>query len=531
MKNTNADSRRLESINPATGESLGEVIVTSPGNVPAAVCRARTAFPGWRDLGLERRSQILKKAQQILLERNEEFARSITLEMGRPLVESLVVEVEASVDLIGYYAGRSRRFLSDRRLSLHNVFFIRKKSYVHHQPLGVMAVIAPWNWPLLIPLGCIVPALLAGNTVVFKPSELTPLVGQKIGELFTEAGVPEGALIVMQGAGDIGEALVGSEADKVFFTGSTEVGQRIMQKAASSLKKAVLEMGGSDPAIVCDDADLDIASSGILWGGMTNCGQNCNGIERVIVHQQCAKEFLDRLAEKLKKLRIGDGMDTQTDIGPLASHAQLKKMEAVVERSLRLGAKRLTGGHRIKPGNGYFFEPTLLYFQDPGNLPTDEEIFGPILTIAEARDDDHAIHLANRSVFGLAASVWTTNKRRGERIAKRLQSGTVMINDVLVSFGMTEVCWTGVKKSGIGWVHGEKGMDEMVNLQYINVDSQYRIQKFWWFPYSRDMIHGMKAGMRFLHGAGIWKRIMAIPSVLSHFTVYLLMNRKRRDKL
>ncbi len=530
-KNLGRKESIVRSINPATLETLGEVEATAPDKVEGFVERAREGFPAWRDLGFEKRSEVIQKAQRFLLERSEEYARWITLEMGRSYVESLVLELEASVDLMGYYAKRARKFLGGRRLPVHNIFFKRRESTVHFQPLGVMGIISPWNWPLLIPLGFLVPALLAGNAVVFKHSELTPLFGVKIRELFLEAGVPEEIFQIVQGMGSVGAALVDSSVEKIFFTGSTAVGQKVMLRAARLLKPVVLEMGGSDPAIVCEDADLDITSSGIVWGGFNNCGQNCNGVERVYVHERVAEPFIDLVVEKAKQLRIGNGMNLEIDMGPVASQGQLLKMEAIVEMAVKMGAEVLTGGRRIENLDGYFFEPTLIRWDKSIPQPTDVEIFGPIITVTPVESDDEAVRLANRSSFGLASSVWTGDAEHGKRIARQLEAGTVMINDVVVSFGISEASWTGVKNSGMGWVHGEKGLDEMVNIQYINRDPQAHTQKFWWFPYTEEMVSAMKAGMNFLFGRSLRRRLSGLPRIVKNFTGYLLMNRRRGDKL
>jgi succinate-semialdehyde dehydrogenase/glutarate-semialdehyde dehydrogenase len=523
----------LRSLNPATLEVVGEVAVTHPKDVESIVQTAREGFPDWRNLGLDGRILVLKNAQRLLLERTDEFARLITLEMGRPYVESVVMELEASIDLVGYYARRAPKYLKDKTVPLHNLFFKRRRSRIHFEPLGVIGVIAPWNWPLLIPLGFIAPGLLAGNAVVFKHSELTPLMAEKIRGLFLDAGVPESALQIVQGRGEAGAALVDSSVDRIFFTGSTDVGQKVMERASRSLKKAVLELGGSDPAIVCGDADIAVASSGVAWGGFNNCGQNCNSVERVYVHEKIASRFVEAVVEKAERLRVGNGMNPDVDLGPLASESQRTKIESIVRRAAAKGGKILCGGKCPAGLKGYFFEPTVILWDktNPAPAPSDEEIFGPLLYVTPVADDDEAVRLANASCFGLAASVWTADGRRGERIARRIEAGSVMVNDAVVSFGIAEAGWTGVKKSGAGWVHGEKGLEEMVNIQYVNREPQSRMQKFWWFPYSEGMVQGMKAGLTFLFHRGIVKRTAAIPSALRHFTAYLLLNRRRKDKL
>ncbi len=521
----------LTSINPATMEKVGQVAVSNAEQVHESVRLAGEAFPAWRDATAAARAGILKKAQQLLISKSEDMAACITKEMGRPFVESMVMEVESTVDLIGYCAGRTAGLMRPRKTSLHHLLFKRRKSVVIPQPLGALGVIAPWNWPLLIPMGCIVPALATGNTVVFKPSELTPLTGRKIGELLWEAGVPEGVFRVVQGKAGTGHALAASKVEKLFFTGSTEVGRRIMEQAAPSLKKVVLEMGGNDAAVVCEDADLDFTSSGILWGGMNNCGQNCNSVERVFVHRKVIGGFIGRLVEKSKRLRVGDGMNPGTDMGPLASTGQIGKMESIIRKSKDQNGRVLCGGNRPAGLPGYFFEPAILFHETmPAFLPG-EELFGPVLVVIPVRDDDEAVRMANQSVFGLSASVWTGNAKRGEALAARLETGSVMVNDVVVSFGITEASWTGIKKSGVGWVHGEKGMDEMLNLKYVNRDPQDRMQKYWWFPYGNGMVKGIKAGMVFMHGSGIGRKMKAMPRTLVSFTGYLLGNRRKRGKL
>jgi len=525
------NSDKIKSINPATLEINGEVELTPAEDVNLIVERARSVFPLWRDTPLSVRSQIIKKVQELLLDRGLEFAELITREMGRPVVESFSLEIAASVDITGYYAKNADKFLSDRKVPLHHLLFKRRESIIRFEPLGVLGIISPWNWPLLIPLGGIVPALLAGNCVVFKHSELTPLVSEKIYTLFRDAGIPEGVFQIVQGGADQGRALVGSSVEKIFFTGSTDVGRRIYKQASDSLKKCVLEMGGSDPAIVCKDADIEYTSSGIAWGAFSNCGQNCNGVERVFVHRSVSSQFIDLLISKTKQLRVGDGLDYDTDIGPLASKKQLDKMKRIVRESVRMGDKVLAGGKRIEDSTGYFFEPTILLRDKSQYKREDDEIFGPIIYVTEVENDEEAVELANRSAFGLSSSIWTKNPKHGMKLARYMEAGTVMINDVIVSFGMAEAGWTGIKKSGVGWVHGEKGLDEMVNIKYINRDPQASMQKIWWFPYTEKILKTMKAGIIFLFSGKLRSLLVNIPIVLKNLTGQLILNRRRQDKL
>ena len=521
----------IQSINPASGEIVGQVKQTTPQQLAEIVSSTRAAANIWGRMSLSKRADILRNVQQLLLDRQHEVARLITSEMGRPLVESLTVELPPSIDLIGYYARRANRLLAEKKLPLHHPFFKRRESRVICQPLGVLGIISPWNWPLLIPLGCIVPALMAGNGVIFKPSELTPLVGQTIRELFLEAGLEPDVFQVVQGRAQLGKALVESTVDKIFFTGSTEVGIKVMQGAAGDLKNVVLELGGSDPAIVCHDANLDICTSGILWGAFNNCGQNCNGVERVFVDQGLEERFTDLLISKVNQLRIGNGLDENVDLGPLVSLQQQNKMTGIVERARSLGAQVLVGGRAFTKNSGAFFEPTILRWQQAIPLPENDEIFGPIVHIIPVKSESEAVELANRSNFGLAASVWTQNAERGRRIARQLEAGSVMINDVIVSFGITEVDWTGIKRSGVGWVHGDRGFMEMVNAKYINRNPQSGTHQFWWFPYSAKMSGAIESAMKFLFSRNIAQRLKALTKTVKAFGASFIRNRPRKDKL
>ncbi|HHS12147.1 MAG TPA: aldehyde dehydrogenase family protein [bacterium] len=518
----------LISINPSTGESLGEVAVTSPDQVRKAVSSAAAAFPAWKGSALTERARILGRARQILLDRREEIARIITLEMGRPMAESLGLEVHAAVDLMGYYQARAQRFLKDRPVSLHHLLFKRRQSWLHFEPLGVLGIIAPWNWPLLIPMGGIVPALLAGNAVVFKHSEYTPLISERIRTLFMEAGVPESIFQIVQGGADTGRALVDADVQKIFFTGSTETGHQILKQAADGLKKCVLEMGGSDPAIVCEDADLDYASSGLVWGGFSNCGQNCNGVERILVHRNVSSRFMDLFLEKMKVLRVGNGLE-DIDIGPLATESQLEKMDRLMRVCKQRGGEVLAGGGSIG-GAGFYFKPTVVRWESHDQIPR-EEVFGPLVHVVAFEDDRQASAWANDSPFGLASSVWSKSRVHARRLAEQIQAGTVMINDVIVSFGMPEAGWTGIKQSGIGWVHGEKGLDEMVNIKFISRDCQDHLQKYWWFPYAPSRVKTFTVALEFLFSRRIMKRAAAMIPVAFQFAPYLLRNRRRKDRL
>ena len=524
-----SQSNQLNSINPATGDIIDSVARSTQQDVIHAVQTARDLFPDWRRTSVRQRQQILAASRELLLQRRDEFAELITAEMGRPITESLALEVQASLELIGYYAGHARKMLRPERLQLHNLFFARRRSLDIKKPLGVIGVISPWNWPLLIPLGCIVPALLAGNCVIHKHSEHTPLINQALHKLFRDAGLPPDVFQIAHGAGETGQALIDAQVDKLFFTGSTRIGSHVMRECSKHLIPVVLELGGQDAALVCADADLETASSGLVWGAFMNAGQNCNGVERIYVHRSAADEFVQRFVAKTKQLRIGDPMNPDVDMGPLALEQEFGKMQMLLKIAEDQGTIIRCGEHQQQ--DGHYFAPAVVVTEiDHPNIWADE-VFGPLVSVTPVTDMAKAVQLANDNAFGLTASVWTRRPKAGETLAAQLETGTVMINDCIVSFGFPEAPWTGLKNSGIGWMHGKKGFEEMLSIQYINVDRQFRRQKFWWFPYGERMLDSMRAGLTFLHSRNRLNKIKVSAKVIARFWRELLLNRRTADKL
>jgi succinate-semialdehyde dehydrogenase/glutarate-semialdehyde dehydrogenase len=358
----------------------------------------------------------------------------------------------------------------------------------------VVGVIAPWNYPWSIPFGEVAIALMAGNGVVVKPASLTPLIGQRIQEIFERAGVPEGLVRTVHGGGAVGQALVESTASKIFFTGSVEVGRSVGVECAQRMKGSVLELGGKDAMIVCADANLPNAVSGALWGGFANAGQTCSGIERVYVVEDVAERFVEGVVEGAKALRVGDPMDWETEIGPMVSGEQLELVKELVDDAVASGATLHCGGAE-EP----FFRPAVLTGVTHDMRIMREEIFGPVVPIVTVEDEDEAIRLANDSEFGLGASVWTMNRAKGERIARRLESGMVWVNDHMFSHGACSCSWGGVKSSGLGRSHSKFGLYECVNIKLLAWEPS-RTRNFWWHPYDEALGRAMQASARLLYG-------------------------------
>ena len=497
--------RAIISINPATLEELGRVPKFSAAEVDSAVTKARSVQPAWAALSFHERAKYILRAKDILIDRQDEICDLIAGEVGKPRVEALAGEVIPVANLMDYFARTSAKLLRDEQFTLS--VFRNKKSRIHFFPLGVVGIISPWNYPLAIPTGEVVMGLMAGNAVLLKPSEYTPLVGLKIGELFRAAGLPEGILQVLTGDGATGAALVAAAIDKIFFTGSVRTGKQIAETAARRLMPFVLELGGKDAMIVCADAPFERTVNGALWGAFCNCGQTCASVERLYVVEPIADKFIAAVVAKTKTLRVGIDGTQPTDIGSLTNANQLRIVTEQIDDAVAKGARVLTGGKRIASLPGYFLEPTILVDVSDSMRVMQEETFGPVLPIIIVRNEAEAIHEANRSNFGLLASVWTKDTARGKQIAAQVEAGTVIINDVIFTHGAAETPWFGVKESGCGVTHSKHGLREFVQMKHINWDVLPLKTNPWWFPYSETKRRNFKLLAKVLHQWGLKKWI------------------------
>src|SRR5216683_660523 len=476
---------RIASVNPATGEVLGELDSAGPTEVRAAVARARAAQPDWNAWGIRSRLQVLRRFQQILLAHKIDIARRITQEAGKPSVEALVTEVLVVLDAARFLIENAFAILREEKLPHGNLALKTKAGSILHEPYGVIGIISPWNYPFSIPATEALAALVAGNAVVLKPSEFTSLTAMELASLFHAAGVPKEIFQAIPGDGITGAALIESATpataiDKLVFTGSVATGKRIAQAAAARLLPVVLELGGKDPMLVLDDADIEIASSGAVWGAFVNAGQACLSVERCYVHRSLYQPFLDACVRKTLQLRVGNGLDPETDVGPMIHERQLQNVESQVEDAHSLGASVLAGGTRLPALGPNFYAPTVLADVTPAMRIMREETFGPVLPVMPFDSDEDAIRLANQSEYGLAASVWTRDRARGEATARRIQAGTVMVNDTISCFGISEAPHGGVKASGSGRSHGRLGLEEMVRIKYLDSDRLPGMEKVWW---------------------------------------------------
>ncbi|HZC24931.1 MAG TPA: aldehyde dehydrogenase family protein [Candidatus Binatia bacterium] len=495
---------KIPSMNPATGEVLGEIECASEEEVLEAVGRARAAQEAWSELGVRRRVEILRQFQRRLHEKKSKIAEAITREAGKPAAEALVTEVLVVLDAARFLIDNAWGLLRDEEVPHGNLVTKLKSGRLVREPHGVIGIISPWNYPFSIPATEVLAALVAGNAVVLKPSELTPQVALELGSLLHAAGVPPDVFQVVIGEGPVGAALLRSPIDKLVFTGSVTTGKRIAAAAAERLLPVVLELGGKDPMLVLDDADVDVASSAAVWGAFVNAGQACLSVERCYVHHSLYESFARACAEKTKQLRVGNGRDAHTDVGPMIRERQVRIVESHVEDAKARGARVLAGGKRLPELGANFYAPTVLADVTHDMRIMREETFGPVLPIMACADDDEAVRTANDSEYGLAASIWTRDAKRGERLARRIHAGTVMVNDVVSCFGISEAPHGGVKASGVGRTHGRFGLDEMVRVKYLDMDRMPGMKKVWWHGYGESFRRQMEGflDMQFARGMG-----------------------------
>jgi succinate-semialdehyde dehydrogenase/glutarate-semialdehyde dehydrogenase len=490
----------LESFNPATGELIGSVETAEPDEVAATVAAVARVQPFWGELTLADRGRYLERTAEILAGDLEEVARLLTAEQGKPITESHTMEVVPTIDALRWIAAEGPQILAEQQVKMGGGLFFGKKAKLAFEPLGVVSVIAPWNYPWSIPFGEIAIALMAGNGVVLKPSELTPLLGERIRVAFEKAGVPEGLVSVVQGDGEVGRAVVESDVAKVFFTGSVATGYSVGAACAARMKGAVLELGGKDPAIVCADADLDNAIDGIAWGGFANAGQTCSGIERIYVVADVAERFLAGLGAAAERLAVGDPQSWDTEIGPMVSPEQAAIVTGLVDDAIAAGAERVCGGPVEVAGSpGSHIAPTVLTGVTHEMRIMREEIFGPVLPVVVVEDEEEALRLANDSDFGLGASIWTRDRAKGERMARRVRSGMVWINDHAYTHAAVQCAWGGIKDSGLGRTHSSFGFYECAEVKTVTWNPA-RSRDFWWHPYDETLGGAVRASAGLLYG-------------------------------
>jgi succinate-semialdehyde dehydrogenase/glutarate-semialdehyde dehydrogenase len=492
--------------NPATGECLAEVPIMGAAEVRATVVRAHAAQPAWAALPPKERCRALARFRDLMVDRADALATLISQETGKPRVEALGHEILSVADLITWLVQRGPRVLRPRRVGLR--WFKHKKSLVFYRPRGVVGVIAPWNTPFHVAMRDAMTALAAGNAVVVKPSEVTPLCLLAAKDIWDTTGLSRDLFQVVTGAGPTGAALIDAGIQKLNFTGAVSTGRKIAAACGERLVPCTLELGGKAPVVVCDDADIERAARAVVWGGFANNGQLCVGVERVYVTSANYDRLVARVADLVRGLRQGDPASNDVDLGAVTFARQIDNAERLVEDARQKGARVLTGGRRV-PRAGQFYEPTVLADCTHQMLVMQEEIFGPVVPIMRVENEAQALDLANGSHLGLAAYVFSRDRRHALAYAQQVSAGAVMVNDVLAHAAFAEAPFGGVKESGYGRVQGEEGLREMCDTVHVNIDriSLWKSEPFW-FAYGGKKYHDLLRALPMLFGRrGVLSRI------------------------
>ncbi len=460
------------------------------------------------------RARIVARFHDVLYRRRHEIAAIITRESGKPYTDALGVDVLISLDFAKWTAKETPRFLRSGWRGVSGLMFWRKRVRFEKKPLGVIGVIAPWNYPFFLPTSCVLPALACGNAVVLKPSEFTPESGGVLESLWREAGLPEGVLQVVQGDGRAGAALSSAAVDKMLFTGSVATGRKVAAACAARLVPCSLELGGSDAAVVLADANVRAAADGIAWARFANAGQTCVAPKRVFVEASAYAGFVEAISRSVAALRVGAGDDPATEVGPLIHRAAVEQVTAQRDDAIARGARVAAAAQLPPNAHERFFPPTVLVDVNDTMRVLTEETFGPLLAVVRVRDADDAVARANASRFGLSASVWTGDRARGVAIARRLEAGTVMLNDATAVVGMPDVPYGGVKTSGLGRMHGVDGLAACVQSTPVVDDRFTAWRQPWTFPYGTAHRAAIEAYGRLAHGATAFERLSGIPGVI-----------------
>ncbi len=495
-----AGAAGIEVENPATGKVIATVPVVSPEQVAELVARARRAQPGWEALGFGGRAAVMKRCQKWVSDNADRVIDTIVSETGKTYEDALLAEVGYAEGAFAFWAKNAEKYLAEERVKTASPFAKGRKLIVRYAPLGVVGVIGPWNYPLTNSFGDCIPALMAGNAVLLKPSEVTPLTSMLMGEMLRECGLPEDVYQVVPGYGETGQALI-DEVDFVMFTGSTATGKKVMERAARTLTPVALELGGKDPMIVCSDADLERAANAAVHYSMQNAGQTCISTERVYVEEPIYDDFIRLVTDRVRELRQGvPGGPGSTDLGAVISPPQSDIVQRHVKDAVEHGARVLVGGGR-RDDNGHFFEPTVLVDVDHTMACMREETFGPTVPIMKVRDAEEAVRLANDSPYGLQASVWTKDASKGERLARRIEAGAVTVNDAQVNYVALELPMGGWKESGLGTRHGADGIRKYTKKQSVLVTSFAPMKKdLHMMPYTRRRTGFVKRLLKLVYG-------------------------------
>ena len=488
--------------------------MTPVAAIGGIVERAHQAYCAWREVPLRERAEAVRTVRRLIAHERHAIAELVAREQGKPVIEAMIVELFPPIEMATYLLFEGVRLLSPRPVRSKNPFMADRRGPYFSHPYGVWAVIAPWNYPFTLPVVQMLALVFTGNAVVLKPSPLTPHVGALIGEIFGRASLPDGLVQVVQGGAPQGSALVEHPLTRgVVFTGSVPIGRKVAEQAGAHGKKVILELGGKDPAIVLQDADIERTARGIAWSAMVNAGQTCASVERVYVERTVHEPLLSALQAELAQIRVGHPLHSETDMGPVIAPFQRERVEAHVADACAKGGRLLYGGRRLRELGELYYAPTLIADANEAMLGMQEETFGPVVMVQPVDSTEEAIQRANASSFGLTASLWTRNRRLAHALAPRLECASVSINSHLVAYSDPYGTWGGFKDSGVGRTHGAFGLYEMVQVQYVSEVYSGK-PELWWYPYSErlrritDQMFGFLAEPSWRVGSQTLKRLV-----------------------
>jgi acyl-CoA reductase-like NAD-dependent aldehyde dehydrogenase len=503
-------------INPANGQQFGSLKNTAPETFPAVFGKARAAQRIWAQKSYEQRYAEIKKMQHYIREHSDDLAAIISLSNGKTRQDALVSEVLPCALACEWYGKNAAKVLKSERREMSHIMWMGKRSEITYEPLGVVGIISPWNYPFSIPFEEVVMGLMAGNAIVLKVAAATPLVGKAIEDIVSAADLPEGLFQHIVGSGsDISTAMFENGINKLFFTGSVPAGKQLMAQAAQTLTPVSLELGGNDPMVVLEDADLQRAASGAAWAGLSNTGQSCGGVERIYVHESVYDRFVELLSKEVSAMKHGAPTAAMNvDMGALSTAKQQRTIETHLQDALEKGARITAQSQRVGNELGFYHPATVLVNVNHSMLTMQEETFGPLLPVMSFKTEDEAVALANDSSMALSASVWTKNLKRGRELAKRIESGVVAINDHLYTHGMPDLPWGGPKESGIGRTHGPEGLLEMAKPKVINWDFTQPKQNLWWGPQNAQSYALMSQTIRLAAPKSVFETIVVLLKIL-----------------
>ncbi len=491
-------------------------MITDVQSLRDIISKARIAQSKWESKALNERIRYMYALRKYIVRNIDDLSEAISKENGKVQIDALTSEILPITMAITYFCKNSKRFLEDEKLKPSNIFLLNKRSFIRKVPRGVVGIISPWNYPFTIPMYDVITALLCGNSVILKTASESQLVANKIAEAFNSIKLPDFVFNLVNIKGSIfSETLIDERIDKIFFTGSVAVGKSLMAKCAKNLIPLSLELGGNDAMIICEDADLDRAASGAVWGGFQNSGQSCGGIERIYVVEKVYEEFLNKLKTKTEHLRIKKIDDYNSDMGHITTPTQVEIIKSHINDAVEKGAVIYAQSKTLDIHDKKYIPATVITNVNHDMVLMKEETFGPVVGVMKVKDTAEAVHLTNDSDLGLTASVWSKNLNKAIDISKQIKVGAVNINDHLMSHGMAETPWGGFKESGNGRSHGEFGFVEMTQPQVIIYDRLHFLKKnIWWHPYSKDIYDGIKGIIEFLYSPKIKTKFIGLIKLL-----------------